>query len=548
MQNDENLVSNPHTAETAEKSTSKPPSIAKSTAKMSVATMFSRLTGFLKVIVLAYALGDGLLGDTYDTANVMPNIIFELIMGGILGSVIIPVYVQYMQEKDEDEVRYMINNLTNIIFVTAVVVSIIGFLFSPYFVKLMTLREPAKATETMVMFFRIFSIKIMFYALAAVFSGVLNSHRKFTIPMAAPILNNLVVIATVVVVFMPLYKSNLNLATLLLAIGTTLGVVAMALIQVPSAMKSGMRFQPTLNFRHPAVKQVGLLGLPMLGFAVTFQLNNYIIYMLLQDTLGGARAYTNAMQFFQLPYAIFAVSVTTAIFPELSRFSTNRDYENFKKTLLLGLRSTSFIIIPSAVFMAIMAKPIISLTLEHGNFGARGVALTSAVLTSFAAALLSFSLYNMLTRVYYSLQDMKTPLKIGAVSIPLQLAFNLLLIDRIGISGLPLSYALALTFAVALQLYILRRKIGPLGSRQLFTSMGKHLAAAAGAGVAMYLLYRGVEMLEMSRMVAQATEVFGAAVVGFGVYMGLALMLGVEEVDFIKRISRKVLRPRVNLT
>jgi putative peptidoglycan lipid II flippase len=523
-----------------------PPSIAKSTAKMSIATVFSRGTGFLKAMAIAYALGDGFFNDTYATANVMPNIIFELIMGGILGSVIIPVYVQYMNEKSEEETRYMINNLMNIILVIAVALSIVGALLSPVFVWLITLREPANATPLMIMFFRIFAFKIMFYALAAVFSGVLNSHRKFTVPMIAPVLNNLLVVATVLGVYLPLKYANHDLALFLLAVGTTLGVVVMAFFQIPTARKLGMGFQRSLDFKHPSIRQVGKLALPMLGFAATFQISNYIIYMLVQDYDGGAMAYQNALQFFQLPYAIFAVSVTTAIFPELSRYATNKDFASFKNALSLGLRSTSFVIIPSAVFMFIMAKPIIALTLQHGAFGPKGTAITSAVLQSFSIALLSFSLYNMLTRVYYSLQDTKTPMKIGAVSIPVQIVFNFLLIDSLGPRGLPLSYALALTFSVITQLYILRKKIGSLNASGILRAMLKQTVAAVVAGAAIYLAYYGVDKLQMPKMMGQAIGIMGSAGIGAAVYLGIALLLKIEEVDFIKSVTKRVIRVRAN--
>jgi putative peptidoglycan lipid II flippase len=523
-----------------------PPSIAKSTAKMSVATFFSRGSGFIRSMAIAYVLGDTVLNDTYNFANYMPNIIFELIMGGILGSVIIPVYVQYLAEKSEDETRYMINNLMNIIVLLAVAISIFGSIFSPYLVKLMTYRDPLKNTPTMVMFFRIFAIEIAFYGVAAVYTGVLNSHRRFTVPMVAPVLNNLTVTFVALGIYLPLKSGNFDLALILLAIGTLIGVVAMAVFQVPTARRLGMRFQRSLDFKHPAVKQVAKLGLPMLGFAATFQINNSIIYMLLLSTDRGVMAYTNAMQFFQLPYAIYAVSVTTAIFPELSRYANSKDFTSFKKTLSLGLRSTSFIIIPSAIYIIIMAKPIIGLTLQHGAFGPAGTAITASVLQAFAVALLSFSLYNMLTRVYYSLQDTKTPMKIGVVSIPLQIIFNFLLIDSLGPKGLPLSYAGALTFSVAVQLYVLRKKIGPIGASHILRAIVKQLIAGAFAGAAIYLAYYSVDMLQMPMMLGQALEITAAAGVGAAVYLGLALLFKIEEVDFIKSISQRFLRTRVN--
>jgi len=524
----------------------KTPSIARSTAKMSVATTVSRVTGFIKTIALAYALGTGPIAGAFHTANVMPSIIFELVMGGILGSVIIPVYVQYLTQKGDEESRRMISNLTNIIFALGAALSLIGVIFAPAFVQLITIQDPSKATPLLVFFFRIFALKIMFYALAAVFTGALNSQRQFTVPMTAPIFNNLVVVVTVFGLYVPFSESNPDFALAALAIGTMMGVVAMAAIQIPSVLKIGLKFRPSFDLRHPAVKQVAKLGLPMLGFAATTQINTFIIYSLLQPFERGPAAYTYALAFFQLPYAIFVVSITTAIFPELARFANVSDLQSFKKTLSLGMRATSFITIPSAIFMAIMAKPIIGLTLQYGNFDAAGTQFTADVLTSFAFALLAFSLYNMLTRVYYSLQDTKTPLKIGAVSVPLQIAFNFILIGVLGVRGLPLAYALALTFAVIVQLYVLRLKIGPLGASFILKAMTKQFIAAIPAGIAMYLVYKGVAGMGLPRVASHATEIVGAAGIGFVIYIGIALLLRVEEVDFIRKLSQRFLRTKVN--
>ncbi len=517
----------------------KTPSVAKSSAKMSIATTFSRFTGFLRNSALAYVLGGGVLNDTFTTANIMPNIIFELVMGGVLGSVIIPTYVHYLSNENDGETRYMISNLTNIILVIAAIVSLIGAIFSPFFVHVITLREPSKATPLMVMFFRVFAFQILFYALTAIFSGVLNSHRRFTMPMAAPILNNIVVIATVVGLYLPLSKTNPNLALLILAIGTTAGVAAMALVQIPTAIKVGLMPGLAFNIRHPAVKQIAKLGLPMLGSAATVQLSFTITYMLLQSYKGGAMGFANAVAFFQLPYAIFAVSIITAIFPELSRFADSNDMKSFKDMLSLGLRSTSFIIIPSAIFIAIMAKPIIALTLQHGKFDSAATQVTANMLTAFAFGILSYSLYNMLAKVYYSLQDTKTPLIIGAISVPVQLGFNFIFMAFFNAAGLPLSYGSVLTFGVLAQLYILRKRLGPIGMSIILRAMARHLIAAVPMGIVIYLISSGIAWMGTSGGLRQMLEITLVAIAGTATYIWLSLLLGIQEVKFVRDILRR---------
>jgi putative peptidoglycan lipid II flippase len=518
------------------------PSILESTTKMSVLAVLSRVSGFLRNVALAYALGSGVLSDSYSTANMMPNFIYEMVAGGILSSVFIPIYMQYLQEKTNSETRYMISNLTSIVFVWAAVLSILGAVFSPAIVHLITLRDPSRATPTMIMFFRVFAIQVVFYAMAAVFAGVLNSHRRFVLPASMSALNNIVVIAAILGVYVPLSAINHDLALFLLACGTTLGVILMALVQIPSVFRAGVSFRPHFNLHHPAVRQVMKLGLPMLAYAAIWQINNIVVYVLLQAHEGGAMAYMQALAFSQLPYAIFTVSVSTAIFPELVRLANNKDFEKFKNMLSMGLRMTSFIMIPASIYIWIMAKPIIALALEHGKFDASGTELTAGVLSFFAIALLSMALHSLLNMAFYSQQDTKTPLVIIIIIIPLQILLNILFINILGEKGLPLGAAVSLTFGVIIQYLALRRKISSLGSASILISMTKHLLAVIPAGLAMYELHKWIVGLSLHTFIGMSIDILAAFVIGVAVYLGASSILRIQEVDFLRQLSIRAIR------
>jgi putative peptidoglycan lipid II flippase len=525
----------------------KKPSIAKSTVSMSLATILSRGSGFARSIALAYVLGDTVLNDLYNTANYMPNIIFEMVMGGVLASVVVPVYVQYISNENKDESRYMINNLMNIIFFVAIIASVLSAIFAPSLIKLMTIREPLRNNVIMLLFFRIFAFEIMFYGISAVFNGVLNSHRFFTIPMLAPVVNNIVVIFFAVGVYLPLYKSDHELALQLLAIGTLLGVLAMVLFQMPTARRAGLRFQRSLDFKHPSIKKVVNLGLPLLANVAILQANNFIVYMLLQTTKCGATAYSNAMLFFLLPHAICSATLTTAIFPELSRYACLKDYENFKRILAIGLRTTLFVIIPSSVFLMIMAKPIIELTFQHGAFGTSGTQITALLVQAFAIALPAYSVNDLITRVYYSMQDTVTPMKIGVFSILVQITLNFFLIDRFGPTGLVLSYAFAQTFSSVSKLYLLRKRIGQFGMIKTTHAMIKHVMAAVLTGITISLFSDYVMTKQVLQPVLNFIRVAGSVVITLAAYFGFAALLRVEEVSYFRNVILR-LRMRSNVS
>jgi putative peptidoglycan lipid II flippase len=521
------------------------PSILESTTKMSLLAVLSRVSGFLRNIALAYALGSSVLSDSYSTANMMPNFIYEMVAGGILSSVFIPVYMQYLQEKSEDETRFMISNLASIVFVWAGILSLIGAVFSPQIVRLITIGDPSHATPTMIMFFRVFAIQIVFYAMSAVFAGVLNSHRKFVLPALVSAINNIVVIGIILGIYVPLSATNHDLALFLLACGTTFGVAIMAFIQIPSVFKAGISFKPHFNLSHPAVGQVLRLGLPMLAYSAIWQVCNIIIYMLLQSHNGGSMAYMQALAFSQLPYAIFTLSVSTAIFPELVRYANSKNYEKFKDMLSMGLRTTSFIMIPASAYIWIMSKPIIILALEHGKFDSHGTELTSGILSFFAIALLSMAFHSLLNMAFYSQQDTKTPLVIIAVVIPLQIALNIVLVNAIGEKGIPVGAAISLTVGVLLQYLILRRKMNSLETASILFSMAKHVLAVIPAAAMIYAVHQWCQGLNMDMYMRSLIDIAATFVLGSAVYLVVSALLRTQEMRLLITLIKRIVGERL---
>lgn len=486
-----------------------PAAFTRDAAIMAVGTAVSRITGFLRYAALAYVLGLTLkygrtnLPSTYNLANSMPNMVFDLVMGGIIASLFIPVFVEYLSTRSREEAWYVASAVTNIALVVLAVVTVVGIIASPLIIRLMTAfgsYSSGDVTTQMVrdqasFFLRFFMPQIIFYGLSAIFGGLLNAHRHFTAPAFAPIANNLVVIGTVVVFnFLPGPRDN-QLHLVVLGIGTTLGVVAQALVQLPTLLRIGVRYTPAFDLRHPAVRKIGRLAVPLLGYILLWQVNTWFVFALAIRQDGGVPSYQYAQLFFQLPYGIFAVSIITAIFPAMSEHAALKRMSRFKETLNAGIRSTLLVILPCAVVYLTLNRAIIRLLLQHGFFKAGDTELLSGVLFFFALGLVPYSVDMLLTKTFYSMQDTRTPMIINCFVVAVNIACNLIFFRWLGVKGLALGFSTAYLFSMFLDGTVLRRRLGRLGGRKAALTAAKAGAAAGGMAAVIYASYYLVSRL-----------------------------------------------------
>ena len=516
---------------------------------MAVGTTLSRLTGFLRVAAMAFALGvaESRLSDAYNVANNIPNIVYELILGGILTSVFVPVFVRQLTKRSREEAWRSAQAVLTVTFIVLAVIMVIGILAAPWIVRLYTARIPgggqrAAVQDLATLFLRFFLPQILLYGIGAVATGLLNAHKRFQAPMFAPILNNLIVIATFLTfAFMPGPSEpgpeTITLAQkLVLGMGTTLGVVAMTAALWPSLRRIGFRWRWRPELRNEAVRSlVGLSGWAVLYVALN-QLGLLVVIVLAGEVTGGYTAYLAAFIFFQLPHAIFSVSIMTALLPTLANSWVREEREGFRRNLARGIRASAFVVLPAAAGYLVLARPIVRLLLEHGVAGPESSALVAKVLVYFAIGLFSFSAFMLFLRAFYAMEDTRTPALINVFAVGVNTVANLLLFPVLGVPGLALGHAIAYTFAAVTAGIVLRRRIGGLEGGSLARGMSKIVVAAAATGGAAWV---GAHVLAGS----VSPQTFGGQLtqVGVGVGLGLvtfvlaALALRIEEFDLVKR-------------
>lgn len=524
--------------------------LVRATAGMAVGTTLSRVTGFLRVAAMAFALGvaETRLADAYNVANNIPNIVYELILGGILTSVFVPIFVRQLATRSREEAWASAQAVFTVTFLVLLAVTIVGILAAPWIVRLYTARIPgadarAAVQDLATLFLRFFMPQILMYGVGAVATGLLNARRRFAAPMFAPILNNAVVIATLLVfAFMPgptePGPDAITLAQkLVLAIGTTLGVAAMTLALWPSLRRAGFRWGWRPDWRNEAVR--GLIRLS--GWAVLYvvfnQIGLLVVIVLAGEVTGGYTAYQAAFIFFQLPHAIFSVSIMTALLPSLSEAWVREERSEFRSNLARGIRASALVVLPAAAGYLVLSGPIVRLLLEHGVAGPESTALVSDVLTFFAVGLFSFSAFMLFLRAFYAMADTRTPALVNVFAVGVNTVANLILFPILGVPGLALGHAIAYTFAALTAAVILRQRLGGLEGRRLAGSMVKIVTAAAATGGAAWLAARAIIGGELAgTLLQQLTQVGAGVLAGLVTFVLAARLLRIEEFNLVTRV------------
>jgi putative peptidoglycan lipid II flippase len=524
-------------------------SLAKPAAVMAVGTVLSRVTGLGRVAAMAFALGvtESRLADAYNVANTLPNVLYELVLGGVLTSVFIPVVVAELRTKDHDEAWHAASALVTVSLTVLAALTVVTLLIAPWIIDLFTARATgaarAQERDLATFFLRIFAPQVALYGFAAIAAGLLNAHGRFALPMFAPILNNLIVIATFVG-FGILVKGTPSAGSvadnldqkLLLSVGTTVGVATMVLAYLPALRALPGRLRARFDFRHPSVVRFARLSAWTLGYVVTNTVGFGVSFYLAGGVQGGVTAYVTAFAFFQLPIGIAAVSIVTALVPRLSAHYVDGDTGAFGADIGRGMRSIALLLLPATAALVVLAHPIVEVLLEHGVVRADSSDLVASVLQMFAIGLLPFSAYQLLMRAFYTRQDARTPALVNVVENAVTVGLDFALFPSLEVKGLALAHTLGYVVGSLVAAGILVRRVGGLQPRRTLLAVGKVTAAsgvAAGAMVGVAALVRaGVDPGEGRALL----ELGLAGLAGLGVFLALARALAVEDLALLRRL------------
>jgi putative peptidoglycan lipid II flippase len=505
---------------------------------MAIGTTLSRITGVGRVIALTLALGGGGFADAYNLANTTPNIIYDIVLGGVLSATFVPVFVDYLSTRRNKEAWEAISAVVTVTITVLVAATVAFFVLTPSIIHLYTVSnhraDVHQQQQVAIFLLRWFVPQLACYGLIAVFTALLNARGKFATPMFVPIANNLVVIG--VLLWFHALVPHPSLASVdashrglvLLGIGTTLGVVVQAALLVPSLLRADLHLRFLWQPANQAMRTITRLAGWTFGWVVANQVALVVVLALADGAKvpGAVSSYTYAYTFFLLPYGVVAVSVMTAVTPSLSARWATGDLAGFRHRMAFGLRGILAIIIPSAVGMLILAHPLIDLVLAHGAETSANADSTAAALAMFALGLPGFCTFLYMVRVFQSMQDTRTAFRLYLVENALNILFALALVGPLGVRGLALSLSIAYSAAALLGLAVLRNRVGGLGGPELTTPVTRVLGASGVMAVATVL---ALSVSAASSGFGLLARVVFAVVVGVAAYVATAGVLGARQ-------------------
>ena len=542
-------------------------SVARASSVMAAGTVVSRVTGVGRDIAMTAALGFFLVSDAYSLGNSLPTVVYILVIGGALNAVFIPQLVRRMKE-DEDGGKAYADRLITLVATVLLAMSLVSVIAAPWIVRLYTSTDvPAAEYDLAVAFARLCLPQVFFYGLYTLLSQVLNARGRFGMPMFAPIANNVVAIATFVTFIAVAGTSAAahgQLTTqqvLILGIGTTLGVIAQAVILIPVMWRSGYAWRPRFDWRGAGLGKAGTLAFWTIGLVLVNQVTYIVITRLATQAnvnasaagvaAAGLTTYQKAHLVFLLPHSVITVSVVTAMLPALSRVAHDGRLGQVGADVAKTRRVVAALIVPIAMVLIVNGASVAILLFGYGAATPDQAGLMGVIVSVFMIGLLPFTLFYVLLRGYYALEDTRTPFIITIVFsvVLLILVFPLFAVARDGgrqVAAIALAYSLAYWVGFAITWFVLARRLGSMRSRETGWALVKMLIAGVLSlgcmGACLFGLLGLLHGYHPDRKGELLVIVLITSIVGLVVYLASASILRVPEVIEFRRLGPRALQ------
>jgi putative peptidoglycan lipid II flippase len=513
-------------------------SLARSAIIVGLAFVLSRILGLVREVVLANQFGTTSTMDAYVSAFRIPDLLFLVVIAGSFGAAFIPVFGEYLAKGDEERAWRLASAVLTWAGIVVVALSLIIFVFARPMMRIVAPGFDDETTTLAVDLMRILLLSPIFLGTGIAFKGILEAQHQFTWPAFAPLVYNIAIIAGAVW-FAPEYGIEA------VAWAVIIGAIGHMLIQLPSVLRSGLVFRPTLNRQVEGLAEVGrLLGPRIIGLAA-FQVN-FIAINAFASTLSSERvsALNYSWQLLMLPHGVLALSISTVIFPTLAELYSMGDDAGFRATLDRTLRPLLFLSIPAGAGLFLIREPIVRLIYQSGSFDATSTDLVAAPLAWFAIGLVGYALTEILTRVFYATRDTRTPVITGVLTVIANLLLCALLIGSLGHSGLALALSVT-TGAEAIILWLfLRQRAGGVVGPDFLPWLARVALATSGMGVLIWLTVGIVNDVQTNQDIALIwREAFFLYALGMYMlaFVVLALVLRIPELEsMIARVASRL--------
>ena len=513
--------------------------VARAAGIIALGSISSRVLGLVREQIIAFFFGASGLVSAFSIAAMIPTMIYDLLIGGMLSAALVPVFSQ-VAEREGNEALWGV--FSRVVSLVAVVLAAVLLLLEALALPVARLLGPGFDPALQVVLARMIRIiapAVLFFGLSGVVTGLLYTLKRFTYPAFGAAIFNLGIIVAV-----PLLAGRIDAYSL--SVGVLLGSLLQLLIQVLDLRGVSVRF--CLDLAHPALRRILVLYAPIALGLIVSNMQIIIDRRLASSTGESSIAWMrDATTLIQLPHGLVAVAISLAVLPTLSRLSASGNTEGFRQTLGFGLRLVLVLIVPATLGLLVLAGPIIALVFEHGKFTPYDTFWSSWALRYYLAGLIFAAIDWPLNYAFYARQDTLTPALVGILSVGVYLAVALTLLRPLGMLGLVLADSAKHCSHALMMLILTWRRIGSLAGLHLGQTAGKALlAAGVMAGVMALVLSFVVRLVDSRGFLGELVAVVVVGGLGALVYLGLVSLLRVEEVGLLRLLVRQRLR-RSNL-
>lgn len=493
-------------------------------------TVISKILGFGREITLSYFFGASNISDAYLIALTIPGVIFEFIGVG-LTTAYIPMQSKIEKELGRKEADQHTSNLVNILMVLTVIIFIFGILFSEPITKLFASGFDSETLELAVVFTRISFMGIFFSVLFAVMTGYLQIKGKYLISALTGFPLNFLIILSIAL------SSKGNV--FILVIGTVVASASQIAFMAPFMKKVGFEYKPVINFKSIHIKNMLLIAIPVIIGTSVNQINTLVNRTVATNVaVGGVSALNFSNRLIVFVQALFVTSFITVIYPMISKMAIEGEINRLKKTISESINSVLLFLLPITIGTMIFAEPIVRTLFGRGAFDEQAVSMTSQALFFYAIGLIGIGLREVLSRVFYSMQDTKTPMINATIGVVLNIILTIILSRSMGIGGLALATSITATFTTVLLSISLRKKIGPFGLKQSVVSCIKILFASFIMGLMAKLSFD----ILVTNLFGQEISLIVSIVIGVVIYFVAIYLLKVNDVEVVVNAIKKKLK------
>jgi putative peptidoglycan lipid II flippase len=508
------------------------PRLARSAGIFGLATITSRILGLAREQVMAFYFGAGDANDAFRVASRIPNLVRDLFAEGAMSAAFVPTFTRSLTLQGREHSWRLANSVINALLIVTGVIVFVGIVFADPLVRLYApdFSEVPGKIELTIYLARVVFPFLTLVAVAAVLMGMLNSLGHFFVPALSPAMFNVAGI-TLALALIP-FASTLGVQPItIVAIATLVGGIGQLAIQWPPLVREGFRYRPVLDFRDEGLQRMLLLmGPGTLGMAAT-QINVFVNTWLATSEGTGAVSWLDfAFRLMYLPIGLFGVSIATAAAPAISRMVAEQDFARIRSTLASALGLMFLLNLPATIGLIVLARPIVAVIFEHGEFTAADTSATAAALQLYAIGLIGYSIVRIISPTFYAIGRSRVPVTVSAASVLVNVVLNLALVRALGYRGLALGTSITAIVNASVQLWLLRREIHGIDGARIAASFARVAAASAVMGAITWGAYATlIGLIPGASLIAQILRLVITISLSLAALAGLAQLLGIRE-------------------